>query len=160
MVVARVISSHGVDGGLNVSLLSDIPGRFDPGRALFADRVERIVTSFRPTGSGTGLIWLDGIRNRQQAAALAGQFLTAPPESGSQLEEGEYFHYQLIGMRVATEEGEHLGEIAEILETGSNDVYILQGEAGELLIPATSQVVLKVDVAGNEMVVRLPDGLR
>ena len=76
------------------------------------------------------------------------------------LEEGEYFHYQLIGMRVRTVEGEELGEIQEILETGSNDVYIIRDASRELLIPATAQVVLEVDVAGKAMTVRLPDGLR
>ncbi len=59
-----------------------------------------------------------------------------------------------------TEDGEYLGEIEEILETGSNDVYIVRGDAGELLIPGTTQVVLKVDLDGNEMRVRLLDGLR
>ena len=157
--MARIISPHGVDGGLNISLLSDVPGRFDPGRTLFADLAPRTVTSFRLTGPKTGLIWLDGISTREQASSFSGQFLTAPPESDSQLEEGEYFHYQLIGMRVMTEDGEYLGEIEEILETGSNDVYIVRGDDGELLIPGTSQVVLKVDLDGNEMRVRLLDGL-
>ncbi len=160
VAVARAISPHGVDGGLSISLFSDVPGRFDPGRTLFADRTARAVTSYRPTGPKTGLIWLDGISTREQASSLSGQFLTAPPESDSQLEEGEYFHYQLIGMRVVTEDGEYLGEIGEILETGSNDVYIVRGDAGELLIPGTTQVVLQVDLDGNEMRVRLLDGLR
>ena len=63
-------------------------------------------------------------------------------------------------MRVRTDEGEDLGELKEILETGSNDVYIVRDAGGELLIPATVQVVLDVDVAGGSMTVHLPDGLR
>ena len=63
-------------------------------------------------------------------------------------------------MRVTTEDGEDLGEIQEILETGSNDVYIIRNETGELLIPATAQVIRQVDLAANAMQVRLPDGLR
>ena len=63
-------------------------------------------------------------------------------------------------MRVTTEDGEDLGEIQEILETGSNDVYIIRNEIGELLIPATAQVIRQVDLAANAMQVRLPDGLR
>ena len=98
-----------------------------------------------------------GIASRSQAAPFSGKYLTATPESDAVLEEGEYFHYQLIGMRVRTEEGEELGEIREILETGSNDVYIVGGAQGELLIPATAHVVLDVDVAAGAMLVRLPD---
>ena len=74
--------------------------------------------------------------------------------------EDEYFHYQLLGMSVRTEDGEALGALEEILETGSNDVYVVRGPGGEVLVPALATVVLQVDVDGAEMVVRLPEGLR
>ena len=160
VIVARVIGPHGRDGGLNVQLLSDLPSRFDPGRVLLADHQPRPISAFRRTGPRHALLWLEGIASRKQAAPLAGKYLAASPDSDAVLEEGEYFHYQLIGMRVRTEEGEELGEIQEILETGSNDVYIVRDGSIELLIPATSQVVLEVDLDGNAMLVRLPNGLR
>ena len=160
VIVARVIGPHGRDGGLNVHLLSDLPGRFDPGRVLLFGHSEHVISAFRQTGPDSALLWLNGIVTRPQARPLTGQYLTANPDSDAVLEEGEYFHYQLIGMRVRTEEGEDLGEIQEILVTGSNDVYIVRDGSAELLIPATSQVVLDVDLAGNAMLVRLPDGLR
>ena len=160
VIVARVIRPHGRDGGLNVQLLSDLPGRFDPGSVLQIDQRPYPISASRQTGPDTALLWLEGIVSRNQAVPLAGKYLTATPDTKAVLEEGEYFHYQLIGMRVRTEEGEELGEIQEILETGSNDVYIISADGKELLIPATAQVVLDVDVAANSMVVRLPDGLR
>jgi 16S rRNA processing protein RimM len=76
------------------------------------------------------------------------------------LPEGEYFHFQLIGMKVLTEDGEYLGRLREILETGSNDVYVVSGDSGELLIPALANVILKVQVTEGVMVVRLMEGLR
>ena len=158
-MVALVIGAHGRDGGLNVRLLSDLPGRFDPGRELLLDgRPGRIVRS-RQTGPDTALLWLDAITARRQAAPLAGKYLFARPESAA-LPEGEYFHYQLIGVRVIADDGEDLGAIRAILETGSNDVYIVRGDGGELLIPATGQVVREVDLAAGVMRVMLPDGLR
>ena len=160
VIVARVIRPHGRDGGLNVQLLSDLPGRFDSGRTLLVGHKVYIISAFRQTGPDNALLWLEGIRTRPQASPLAGKYLSASPDSDAVLEEGEYFHYQLIGMRVRTEEGEELGEIQEILETGSNDVYIIRHRGRELLIPATAQVVLDVDLAANSMVVRLPEGLR
>ncbi len=160
IVVARVIGAHGRDGGLNIRLLSDRPGRFDPGSELLADGLPHLITASRQTGSDTALIWLDGVVTRRQATPFAGKFLSASPADSSSLDEGEYFHYQLIGMRVRTDEGEDLGELQEILETGSNDVYIVRGAGGEVLIPATAQVVQEVDVAGGSMTVHLPDGLR
>ena len=118
------------------------------------------IVESRLTGPGSALISLEGIATRRQAAPLTGKFLAALPDDEAALEEGEYFHYQLLGMRVRTEDGEELGELQEILETGSNDVYIVRKDGGELLIPATAQVVLEVNVAGGSMMVRLPDGLR
>ena len=151
---------HGRDGGLKVRLLSDLPGRFGLGRSLLLDHSAYVISGFRQTGPDSALLWLDGIRTRAQANPFTGEYIAASPDSDAVLEEGEYFHYQLIGMRVRTEEGEDLGEIREILETGSNDVYIIRDGGRELLIPATSQVVLAVDVVANAMLVRLPDGLR
>ena len=76
------------------------------------------------------------------------------------MEEGEYFHFQLLGLRVLTEEREELGQITEILETGSNDVYVVSGAGGEVLIPALVDVVLEVRLDEGQMIVDLPDGLR
>ena len=160
VVVAQVMGPHGRDGGLNIRLLSDLSGRFDPGSLLLIDQLPCLILTSRQTGPDNALVWLEGISTRAQAAQLTGKYLTASPHSNAELEEGEYFHYQLIGMRVRTEEGEELGDIQEILETGSNDVYIVRGSGSELLIPAVSHVVLEVNVADNAMLVCLPDGLR
>ena len=160
VIVARVIGPHGRDGGLNIQLLSDLPGRFDVGRELLIDLQTYSISESRQTGPDTALIWLEGVALRRDASLFTGKYLAALPDDEITLEEGEYFHYQLIGMEVRTEEGEHLGELQEILETGSNDVYIVRGSGGELLIPAMAQVVLNVDVASRAMLVRLPDGLR
>ena len=160
VIVAQVMGPHGRDGCLNIRLLSDLAGRFDSGSALLIDQHSYTISSSRQTGPDNALLWLEGISSRSQTAPLVGKYLTASPDSNAELEEGEYFHYQLIGMQVSTEEGEALGEIQEILETGSNDVYIVRGNDGELLIPAVAHVVLEVDVAANSMRVRLPDGLR
>ena len=160
VVVARVIGPHGRHGALNVQLLSDLPGRFDPGRDLLINGRSYSIAQSQQTGPDTALIWFEGVSGRRDAAALAGKYLSARPQNDIELEEGEFFHFQLIGMRVRTEEGEALGELQEILETGSNDVYIVRGSGGELLIPAIAQVVLNVDVAAGAMLVRLPDGLR
>ena len=91
---------------------------------------------------------------------MVGQLLTVPLAAVPSPPEGEYFHYQLLGLRVLTEEGEELGRITEILETGSNDVYVVSGDAGQVLIPALAEVIRKVQVDEGQMVVRLLDGLR
>ena len=86
--------------------------------------------------------------------------ITVPPEAVPQLPECEYFHFQLLELKVLTEEGEDLGRISDILETGSNDVYVVTGPTGEVLVPALADVIVKVDLDQGIMEVSLPDGLR
>ena len=93
------------------------------------------------------------------ARTLVGQWLTILKETVAQLPEGEYFHFQLLGMRVVTDLDEELGEISEVIETGSNDVYLVEGR-GQILIPAISSVVLEVNLEKSIMLVHLIDGLR
>jgi 16S rRNA processing protein RimM len=75
------------------------------------------------------------------------------------LEEDEYYWYDLIGLEVVTVDGERLGSIAEIFETGSNDIYVVRGGKREYLIPAVSAVIDSVDLEGGRMLITPPEGL-
>jgi 16S rRNA processing protein RimM len=74
-------------------------------------------------------------------------------------EEDEYYHYQLIGLRVVDVGGTDLGAISAILETGSNDVYVVVREGREILVPGIHEVVRGVDLEAGCMYVDLPEGL-
>jgi 16S rRNA processing protein RimM len=81
-------------------------------------------------------------------------------EDAVPLEDGEHYLYQIIGLRVETETGDVLGTLTEVLETGANDVYIVDSpQYGEVLIPATDETILDTDIQAGRMVVKLPDGL-
>ena len=159
-VVGLVLGSHGVYGEVRARVLSEISHRFDAGESLFLQGESfRIQSSSRMSGD-TVILKLEGIDSPAAAKTLTGQELFAQPEESPVLPEGEYFHYQLIGMQVFTESGEDLGRIVEIIITGSNDVYVVSGPNGEVLLPAISQVVLGVDTDEGVMRVRLMEGLR
>lgn len=160
VAVGQVVGAHGNDGGLNIKVLSDVPNRFDPGQVLLIDGRPFNVARSRLTGPSARILWLEEVSGRDQALPLQGRWLSIPEKDVPQPVEGEYFHYQLVDMAVYTEEGELLGNITEILKTGSNDVYVIEGPAGELLVPATGQVILHVDIEGGRMTVRLLEGLR
>jgi 16S rRNA processing protein RimM len=91
---------------------------------------------------------------------LVGEWVTVAEETTPPLPEGEFFHFQLLGLRVVSLQGEELGRITEIIQTGSNDVYLVSDDKDEVLIPALAQVVRKVDLQAGVMVVELIDGLR
>ena len=73
---------------------------------------------------------------------------------------GRYFEFQIIGLRVCTIYGELLGTVVEVIETGANDVYVVRDSSSEILIPATKQIVLKIDLDKSVMTVKLIPGLR
>ena len=159
-VVGIVLGPHGVNGQLRVRVLSDVPHRFDPGNLVLLRDTERVIVSSAPAGRDMVFLKLAGIDSPAVARELIGLELTASTDSSPSLPEGEYFHYQLLGLRVRTEEGEFLGQVSEIIATGSNDVYVVSGPSGDILIPALAQVILQVDLDGGAMMVRLMDGLR
>jgi|TARA_B100000809_G_scaffold235654_1_gene254040 16S rRNA processing protein RimM len=170
VAVARIIGAHGREGEIRVKVTSDVPGRFDEGQTLLVSqdgvsadgRTCRIANSRSTVSKGNDvlIISLAGFRDRDQALELAGFWLCVAQSEVPAAEEGEYFHYQLIGLKVRTVDGEDLGELAEILETGSNDVYVVAGEGGDVLVPALSRVVREIDIDAGLMVVDLPEGLR
>ena len=160
VVVGIILGSHGVHGELRVRVLSDVPHRFNQGETLYLGSQPFPILSSSRGRSDNLIIKLQGIDTPGDARELAGQELSCVADSAPHLPENEYFHYQLMGLRVLTEEGELLGRITEIIVTGSNDVYVVSGDKGEILLPALSQVVRQVNLEAGTMEVRLMDGLR
>ena len=160
VIVGQIASVHGLLGSVRVKVLSDVPHRFDVGQSLFIREQSYTITSSAPTRNDQVILKFEGVDSLVSAQGLVGQSVAVPEASTPLLPEGEYYHYQLVGLKVLTEDGEYLGQIREILETGSNDVYVVTGESGELLLPALADVILKVQVTEGVMVVRLMEGLR
>ena len=76
------------------------------------------------------------------------------------LRKDEYFIADMIGLTVYTEDGVEFGTMQDVLETGANDVYIIDSlKLGEVLVPAIKQCILDVDIEGNKMVIHLMEGL-
>jgi 16S rRNA processing protein RimM len=75
------------------------------------------------------------------------------------LEEDEYFLFQLIGLAVFDEEGELLGELVQIIETGANNVFVVRGPQEEILIPDIAEVVRDIDFEKGQVTIRLLPGL-
>ena len=95
------------------------------------------------------------------AETLRGSWLTIPESDLEPLPDGAFYHFQLVDMDVYTDDGEHLGQIVEIIETPGNDVYIVRKtNERDLLLPAIKDVILDVDVESSRMTVHLLPGLR
>jgi 16S rRNA processing protein RimM len=97
--------------------------------------------------------------NRDAAESLRGQWLQVPEEEALPLAEGEYYLYQLEGLTVYSDSGQHLGELVAVLETGANNVFVVRGVSGEILLPDVTEVIREIDFAAGRMVVHLLPGL-
>ena len=100
---------------------------------------------------------LDGIDDRDQAHALIGQKIFIQRSQLPVLSEGEYYWMQLIGLDVVTKQGEAIGTVTSMLETGANDVFVVtdspENDKQERLIPNINEVVAKVDLMTNTLIV-------
>ncbi len=105
------------------------------------------------------LLTLRGIENRQQAEVLRGATLQVDWSQKIPLPEGHYFYFELVGLRVHTEEGVYIGQLVDILSPGPHDVYVVQGPHGEILVPAVQAFVREIDTSGGHMVIRCWPGL-
>jgi len=106
---------------------------------------------------------LKDVTTRQQAEGLVGYELLIPRQNLPPLDEDTHYWIDLIGLSVFTTDRQCLGRITDIIATGANDVYVVTTPEGypvkEILLPAIASVILEVDVAGQKMVVELPEGL-
>src|SRR5262249_22195857 len=100
---------------------------------------------------------LEGIDSRNDADAIRGKELMLP--EAAELDHDSFYLHDVIGMRVVDESGAPLGQLVDVLSTGSNDVYVVRGERGELLLPAIEDVVKQMDVRGRRMVIEMVEGL-
>jgi len=99
------------------------------------------------------LVTVDGCTTVEAAEALRGSTLWMAQEALPELEGGAYYVADLLGMRVEGAGGEPLGEVVEVIETGAADVYVVRGDGGEILLPATREVVRQIDLAARLIVV-------
>ena len=106
------------------------------------------------------LVKLDGIDSREEAMELGGLALEIPRSEVPPHPEGEHYMFELVGMKVTRTDGIELGAVADVMETGSNIVYVVKSTDGkETLIPATREVVEKLDYENSEILVRPVPGL-
>lgn len=162
LAIGRVIRAHGLRGELSVAVLTDFPERFETTEWVYLgnefEATPYRLQSFRWHQQNV-LLTLEGVTDRTQAERLKGQLVQVPLEEAMPLPDGSYYLYQLIGLKVEDTSGQFLGTIKEVLETGANDVYVVEHEGQELLLPAIPDVIKRVDLPQGIIVVHLLEGL-
>ncbi|HTG83129.1 MAG TPA: ribosome maturation factor RimM [Geobacteraceae bacterium] len=163
VLLGKVVATHGVRGQLRVFLfsgdLSSIAGLDSVILKAPNGEMETFEVAATAHHGKKFLLTLKKYDNVNQVLHLVGRELYVEQEQLPDLPEGEYYWRDLVGLRVVTEQGEVLGTLTEIIATGSNDVYVVQGKEREYLIPALEEVVLEVNLDDGVMTVSPPEGL-
>ncbi|NLH96196.1 MAG: 16S rRNA processing protein RimM [Clostridiaceae bacterium] len=161
--VGRIVNTHGVRGEVKLMPLTDDPSRFDDLEWVFIEN-DGVMTRYEIQSvkyfKGMVIVKLAGIDDPETAAALKGCFALVDRVNAVRLPEGSYFICDIIGCSVFDENGALLGKVSEVLQTGSNDVYVVRDESGrEVLIPALKSVVRNVQPEQGRIDVMIPKGL-
>ncbi|HEX3053242.1 MAG TPA: ribosome maturation factor RimM [Aggregatilineaceae bacterium] len=166
LLLGRVLRPHGVRGEVRMSVLTDFPDRIQPGARIYIGSDPESAAGATPYELAHVrrhqeylILSFEGIEDRDDADLLRDQYVMVALADAVPLEEDEFYLFQTIGLSVRTTEGEVLGKVTEVLETGANDVYVVQGPRGEILLPDTEECVIDVDIKARTMTVKLLDGL-
>ncbi|MDK2822153.1 MAG: rRNA processing protein RimM [Clostridia bacterium] len=159
--IGQILTTHGHKGEVKVFPLTDDPNRFDDLKFVFLnlpDGYTKMHINSVKYHKNFVILKLKEITDMSAAEKLRNIYICVQEEQLITLPEDHYFIFQLIGLEVYENE-KYLGKVKDVIQTGSNDVYIVQGNKKEVLIPALKTVVKNIDLQTKKMFVELPEGL-
>ncbi|HHW30526.1 MAG TPA: ribosome maturation factor RimM [Clostridiaceae bacterium] len=161
--IGKIVNTHGIKGEIKVIPLTDSLDRFNDLDWVYVDKQGKLekynIEGVRPY-KGLVMIKFKEITDMSKAEELKGLYIKVDRENAVKLPEDSFFICDLIGCEVYDDNLGKLGIIKNVLETGSNDVFVVDGEKyGEVLIPALKSVVKEVSVEEGQVRVSLPEGL-
>ena len=165
LVIGEVLRPHGVRGEVRMRVITDDREQLRDleyvylGKSPGDARKRKLELAGCRFNKAYALLSFAGCASRDQAERLRDQLVMIDMAQAAPLEDGQYYLFQLIGMRVLADDQE-LGRIREVLQTGANDVYIIDSDPhGELLIPAHEETIADIDFEARAITMTLPEGL-
>ncbi len=156
--IGRIRRAVGLDGRVEVELYSGDLSRLAVGMTVAAGDRELTVEKVSPGRKGLLNVYFEGVKDRNASGLLRGVELKVPESLLPAAPEGVYYHYQIIGCSVVTQEGSQIGSVSGIMETGANDVYVVSKPGGgDILVPATRNTITEVDTVNKVITVDLPE---
>lgn len=160
--IGQIINVHGFMGEVKVYPLTDDMSRFKKLKEVYIEENGRLI-KYEVLGvkflSNTLAVKLKGIDTEEAANRLRNLYIKVDRKAAVKLPKDTYFICDLISLEVYDEEGLLLGTVRDVMQTGSNDVYIVQTTGKDILIPALKDVVKEIDINNRKIVVKLPEGL-
>lgn len=158
VVIGQAGRPFGIRGEIKIKPFTESPEAFKRSRVLYFDDTPLNVVRTR-IHKGAVLALVEGIGTPEEASALQGCLVRTDPKNLPPKDEDEFYWFELVDMEVTTTDGRYLGRIVEVIPTGANDVIIVQGPYGEVLLPMIDDVVKEIDEGLRKMIVDPLEGL-
>ena len=158
--IGKIVNTHGIKGCMKCLSLTDDMERFEELEYVYTEK-DNIKRKISEVWSRKGMVYimLENINDIDTADSFKNTFISIFEEQLKELPEDSYYLFDLEGMEVYTTDGEYLGKINEIYQTGANDVYEIVNKNKSFLIPAIKDVVKEVNKKDKKMVINVIEGL-
>ncbi|HOH89038.1 MAG TPA: ribosome maturation factor RimM [Bacillota bacterium] len=160
--IGQIINTHGLRGAVKVYPLTDDISRFEKLKEVYVEENDGIV-KYKVESvkflSSTVSVKLKGVDSEEAANKLRGSYIKVDRKSAVKLPKDTYFICDLIDLEVYDEKGLLIGTVKDVLQTGSNDVYVIESSGKDILIPALKDIVKKIDLENKKILVEMPEGL-
>ena len=161
--IGQIVNTFGIKGFVKVNPFVDDISRFDDLKKVYIKKqkaLKELEVEEVKYHKNMVLVKFKGIDKVEEAETLRNSYLEVDRENAIELQEGEYFIADLLGLDVITDEGNTLGKLEDIFNTGSNDIYVVKDELGkQILLPAISEVIKEINLEENKILVHLLEGL-
>lgn len=161
--MGKVRRTRGVRGELVVESLSDLPDRFEQLEKVYlvtpSGEIPVTIQSVRPQAGTEVWIQFEEVRDREMAKGLRDATLEIDASERPEPPAGAFYYDQLEGLEVVDVAGRHIGRLSQVVPRGGQDLYAVETEEGEVLVPATDAIVKKVDLEAGQVVIDPPAGL-
>ena len=158
VVIGKISAPHGVRGEVRIVPLTDFPERFENLKTVFLEDDSKMELESVKFSNKFIIAKFKNINSRNDIEIFNGKLLMLNRSDIPSLPEGEYYNFDIIGLEVIDDKGSKLGKITEVLKTGSNDVYVVEGKK-QLLVPALKKVVKEINLVDGFMKVELLEEL-
>ena len=158
VVIGKISAPHGVRGEVRIVPLTDFPERFENLKTVFLEDDSKMELESVKFSNKFIIAKFKNINSRNDIEIFNGKLLMLNRSDIPSLPEGEYYNFDIIGLEVIDDKGSKLGKITEVLKTGSNDVYVVEGKK-QILVPALKKVVKEINLVDGFMKVELLEEL-
>ncbi|MHA6251318.1 ribosome maturation factor RimM [Oceanobacillus sp. CAU 1775] len=161
--IGKIVNTHGIRGEVKVKRITDFEERFNVGETVYIESDGKhlpLVISAHRVHKGFDLLYFEGYNNINDVEKYKGSYLKIREDQLTDLDENEFYYYEIIGCEVFTSSGEKLGKVKEILAPGANDVWVVERKGmKDALIPYIDQVVKDININDKRIVIEPMEGL-